>query len=109
MVINFGVGIPPYAFSNKSKYSRFFLSLDDPLFRIFGGDKIKTILKQFQLTEDGPFEATLLTKALSSAQEKVESFYYDTRKRLFDYDEILNKLLKFKEDLKKKVLNDSVK
>ena len=70
--------------------SRFFLSLDDPLFRIFGGDKIKTIMNQFQLTEDVPLEATLLTKALSSAQEKVESFYYDTRKRLFDYDEILN-------------------
>ena len=70
--------------------SRFFLSLDDPLFRIFGGDKIKTIMSQFQLTEDVPLEATLLTKALSSAQEKVESFYYDTRKRLFDYDDILN-------------------
>ena len=70
--------------------SRFFLSLDDPLFRIFGGDKIKTIMNQFQLTEDVPLEAPLLTKALSSAQEKVESFYYDTRKRLFDYDEILN-------------------
>ena len=70
--------------------SRFFLSLDDPLFRIFGGDKIKTIMGQFQLTEDVPLEAPLLTKALSSAQEKVESFYYDTRKRLFDYDDILN-------------------
>jgi preprotein translocase subunit SecA len=70
--------------------SRFFLSLDDPLFRIFGGDKIKTIMNQFQLTEDVPLEAPLLTRALSSAQEKVESFYYDTRKRLFDYDEILN-------------------
>jgi preprotein translocase subunit SecA len=39
--------------------SRFFLSLDDPLFRIFGGDKIKTIMNQFQLTEDVPLEATL--------------------------------------------------
>jgi preprotein translocase subunit SecA len=70
--------------------SRFFLSLDDPLFRIFGGDKIKSVMDQFQLTEDVPLEATLLTRALNSAQEKVESFYYDTRKRLFDYDEILN-------------------
>ena len=47
-------------------------------------------MNQFQLTEDVPLEAPLLTKALSSAQEKVESFYYDTRKRLFDYDDILN-------------------
>lgn len=70
--------------------SRFFLSLDDPLFRIFGGDKIKTIMNQFQITEDVPLEATLLTRSLNSAQEKVESFYYDTRKRLFDYDDILN-------------------
>ena len=86
LIINYGV----VQGQGDPGRSRFFLSLDDPLFRIFGGDKIKTIMGQFQLTDDVPLEAPLLTRALSSAQEKVESFYYDTRKRLFDYDEILN-------------------
>jgi len=70
--------------------SRFFISLDDPLLRIYGGDKIKTLINQFQLTEDVPLEGEFLTKALDSAQQKVESFYYDTRKQLFDYDDVLN-------------------
>jgi|TARA_B100000513_G_scaffold193717_1_gene121453 preprotein translocase subunit SecA len=71
--------------------SKFILSLDDNLFRIFGGDKIKNMMAQFNLTEDTPLEASFLTSALNSAQEKVEAFYYDTRKRVFDYDDVLNK------------------
>ena len=71
--------------------SKFILSLDDNLFRIFGGDKIKNMMSQFNLTDDTPLEASFLTSALNSAQEKVEAFYYDTRKRVFDYDDVLNK------------------
>ena len=71
--------------------SKFILSLDDNLFRIFGGDKIKNMISQFNLTDDTPLEASFLTSALNSAQEKVEVFYYDTRKRIFDYDDIINK------------------
>ena len=70
--------------------SRFFLSLDDKLLRIFGGDKIQNFM-QNQFLDDSPLESTLLTKSLDSAQKRVEEAAYDSRKYLFEYDEILNK------------------
>jgi preprotein translocase subunit SecA len=70
--------------------SRFFNSLDDNLLRIFGGNGIKNLIKQFQLESDFVLEADFLTKTLENAQKKVEDYYYDTRKRLFEYDEIIN-------------------
>jgi preprotein translocase subunit SecA len=70
--------------------SRFFLSLDDKLLRLFGGPKIQNFM-QNQLLDDSPLESELLTKSLDSAQKRVEEADYDGRKYLFDYDEILNK------------------
>ena len=70
--------------------SRFYLSLDDNLLRIFGGDKIKTLMANLQVSDDAPLEADFLTKTIDGAQKKVEDFYYDSRKRLFDYDEVIN-------------------
>jgi len=70
--------------------SRFFLSLEDELLRIFGGSKIQNFM-QNQLFDDVPLESELLTKSLDSAQKRVEEDRYDGRKSLFDYDEILNK------------------
>ena len=70
--------------------SRFFLSLDDSVFRIFGGDRLKTMMKQFDLDDDTPLESDFLTNALEKAQKKVEDFYYDSRKKVFEYDEVLN-------------------
>ncbi len=70
--------------------SRFIISLDDNLFRIFGGDNIKKMMSRLQLDDDTPLEADFLTKTLDSAQTKVEDYYYDSRKRLFDYDEVIN-------------------
>jgi len=70
--------------------SRFFLSLDDKLLRIFGGQKIQNFM-QNQFLDDSPLESKLLTKSLDSAQKRVEEAAYDSRKYLFDYDEILNK------------------
>jgi len=70
--------------------SRFFLSLDDNLLRLFGGPKIQTFM-QTQMTDDSPLESTLLTQSLDSAQERVEERAYQQRKNLFDYDDILNK------------------
>eukprot|EP00271_Cylindrocystis_brebissonii_P010071 TRINITY_DN26172_c0_g1_i1.p1 TRINITY_DN26172_c0_g1~~TRINITY_DN26172_c0_g1_i1.p1 ORF type:complete len:1077 (+),score=261.84 TRINITY_DN26172_c0_g1_i1:110-3340(+) len=69
--------------------SRFFLSLEDNLFRIFGGDRVKGIMKAFRV-EDLPIESGMLTKALDEAQRKVENLYFDSRKQLFEYDEVLN-------------------
>jgi preprotein translocase subunit SecA len=71
--------------------SRFFISLDDSVFRIFGGDRIKTMVKQFNLDDDTPLESNFLNNALDKAQQKVEDFHYDSRKKIFDYDEVLNR------------------
>nr|YP_009546350.1 preprotein translocase subunit SecA [Gelidium gabrielsonii]AYO27698.1 preprotein translocase subunit SecA [Gelidium gabrielsonii] len=70
--------------------SRFFLSLEDNLLRIFGGDKISQLMQKLNIDEDIPIESTILTKSLDSAQKKVESYFYDVRKQLFDYDEVIN-------------------
>lgn len=69
--------------------SRFFLSLEDNLFRIFGGDKIQGLMSAFRV-EDLPIESNMLTKALDEAQRKVENYFFDIRKQLFEYDEVLN-------------------
>ncbi|KAF6167208.1 hypothetical protein GIB67_029846 [Kingdonia uniflora] len=69
--------------------SRFFLSLEDNIFRIFGGDRIQGLMRAFRV-EDLPIESKMLTKALDEAQRKVESYFFDIRKQLFEYDEVLN-------------------
>jgi len=70
--------------------SRFFLSLEDSLFRNFGSSKLQNFM-QNQLLDDLPLESSLLTKSLDAAQKRVEERDYDGRKYLFDYDDILNK------------------
>ena len=70
--------------------SRFFLSLEDNLLRIFGGDRISNLMDALRVEEDIPIESNLLNNSLESAQKKVEAYYYDARKQLFDYDEVLN-------------------
>ena len=69
--------------------SRFFLSLDDNLLRLFGGSKIQNLM-QSEMTDDSPLESQFLTQSLDSAQKRVEERAYQQRKNLFDYDEILN-------------------
>jgi preprotein translocase subunit SecA len=70
--------------------SRFFLSLEDNLLRIFGGDRIGKLMDSLKVDDDVPIESMLLNKSLESAQKKVEAYYYDARKQLFEYDEVLN-------------------
>lgn len=70
--------------------SRFFLSLQDNLLRIFGGDKIFNLMQSLNLNDNTPIESTILSKSLNSAQKKVESYFFDIRKQLFDYDEVIN-------------------
>ncbi len=71
--------------------SRFFLSLDDHLLRIFGGDKIKDLMQNLNIDDHTPIESTILSKSLNNAQKKVESYFYDIRKQLFEYDAVINK------------------
>jgi preprotein translocase subunit SecA len=82
--------------------SRFFLSLNDPLLRTFGGDKIKAVMQAFEMEEEA-LESKFLSQSLDSAQQKVEGYYYDQRKNLNKYDKILDKqrsfLYKFRKDV----------
>jgi preprotein translocase subunit SecA len=71
--------------------SQFFLSLDDDLLRIFGGDRIKGIMERFDLPENEPIEFGMVTKAVEQAQEKVEGSNFDLRKHLLEYDDVLNR------------------
>ncbi len=70
--------------------SRFFLSLEDKLLRIFGGDQIINLMQNVGFEENTPIQSGLLNKSLESAQKKVEAYYFDTRKQLFEYDQALN-------------------
>jgi preprotein translocase subunit SecA len=70
--------------------SRFFLCLEDRLLRIFGGDQILNVMQNIGFEESTPIQSPILNKSLESAQKKVEAFYYDTRKQLFEYDQALN-------------------
>lgn len=71
--------------------TRFFLALDDRLFKMFGGDKISGLMETFRVGEDLPLESKMVTNALDSAQENVESYFKDIRQQLFTYDEVLSK------------------
>ena len=70
--------------------TRFFLSLEDNLLRIFGGDRVAGLMNAFQVEEDMPIESGMLTRSLEGAQKKVETYYYDIRKQVFEYDEVMN-------------------
>jgi preprotein translocase subunit SecA len=70
--------------------TRFFLSLEDNLLRIFGGDRVAGLMNAFRVEEDMPIESGMLTRSLEGAQKKVETFYYDARKQVFEYDEVMN-------------------
>jgi preprotein translocase subunit SecA len=69
--------------------SRFFLSLDDKLLRLFGGDQLLGVMQSIGLESDVPIQSTIVNQSLDSAQKKVEAYYFDGRKQLFEYDEAL--------------------
>jgi preprotein translocase subunit SecA len=71
--------------------TKFFLSLQDNLLRIFGGDRVAGLMNAFRVEEDMPIESGMLTRSLEGAQKKVEVYYYDIRKQVFEYDEVMNK------------------
>jgi preprotein translocase subunit SecA len=70
--------------------TRFFLSLEDNLLRIFGGDRVSSLMNMFGVEEDMPIESGMLTRSLEGAQKKVETYYYDMRKQVFEYDEVMH-------------------
>lgn len=68
-----------------------FISLDDDVMRVFGGDKIKNLMQKLKLPDDEPIENKLVSKAIEGAQERVEGYYFDMRKQVLSYDNVLNK------------------
>jgi len=70
--------------------SQFYISLEDDLIKIFGGEKIKNLIEKLNLPKDQPIENKLVTKAIEEAQRKVEGFNFDIRKNLLEYDEVIN-------------------
>jgi len=71
--------------------SRFFLSLEDDLLRIFGSDRITGIMDKLGMEEDEPIEHRMITRAIENAQRKVEGHNFDIRKHLLEYDDVMNK------------------
>ncbi len=71
--------------------SQFFVSLEDEIMRIFGGEQISKIMDVLKIEEDQPIEHGMVSKALESAQVKVEGFFFDQRKRLVEFDDVMNK------------------
>ncbi|NBS08117.1 MAG: preprotein translocase subunit SecA [Betaproteobacteria bacterium] len=70
--------------------SRFYLSLDDPLMRIFAGDRVKSIMDRLKMPEGEAIEAGIVTRSIESAQRKVEARNFDVRKQLLEYDDVSN-------------------
>jgi len=71
--------------------SRFYLSLEDDLLRIFGSDRISGLMERLGMEEDQPIEHKMITKAIENAQRKVEAHNFDIRKHLLEYDDVMNK------------------
>ena len=70
--------------------SRFYLSLEDPLMRIFAGDRVRAIMERLKLPEGEPIEAGMVSRSIETAQRKVEGRNFDMRKQLLEYDDVAN-------------------
>ena len=84
--------------------TQFFVSLEDELIRIFGGEKIKNLMEKFKFPEREPIQSNLVTKAIEEAQKRVEGINFDIRKNLLEYDQVLNKQRESFYQLRKKFL-----
>lgn len=71
--------------------TQFFLSLEDDIVRIFGGDRIKRLMETLNFPEDTPIESQMVTKSVNQAQQKIEGMNFDIRKHLLEFDDVLNK------------------
>ena len=71
--------------------SRFYVSTEDDLMRIFGGDRMKRTMEMLKVPNDMPIESSIISKSVESAQKKVEGNNFDTRKHLVEYDDVINK------------------
>ncbi|MDP3726732.1 MAG: preprotein translocase subunit SecA, partial [bacterium] len=87
--------------------SRFFVSLEDEIMRLFGGETIANLMTRFNMPEDVPLQHPLVSKAIEQAQVKVEGFNFDIRKHLVEYDDVLNKQREIIYKMRRKILEAS--
>ena len=87
--------------------SQFYISLEDDLMRIFGGERIGKFLEFAKIPEDQPIEAGLISKSIESAQSKVEGLNFDMRKHILEYDDVMNKHREVFYNKRKKALEES--
>jgi len=88
--------------------SQFYISLDDNLIKVFGGDSIKRWVNYLLDDKDAPLESNLLTNSLETAQKKVESYNYEIRKNVFQYDEVLNSQRKKVFNIRNEILKNNI-
>jgi len=86
--------------------SKFFLSLEDDLMRIFGSDKIHNLMNTMGMKDDEPIEHRMITNAIAKAQKKVESHNFDIRKHLLEYDNVMNEQRRIIYKIRRDILND---
>lgn len=86
--------------------SKFFLSLEDDLMRIFGSDKISGLMNTLGMKEDEPIEHNMISNAIAKAQKKVESHNFDIRKHLLEYDNVMNEQRRTIYKIRRDILND---
>ena len=84
--------------------SRFFLSLEDDLMRLFGSDNIANIMEKLGMGEDDPIEHKLVTRSIEQAQKKVEARNFDIRKHVIEYDDVMNQQREVIYDQRRKIL-----
>ena len=87
--------------------SRFYLSMEDDLMRIFGGEQISGIMGKLNLPEDQPIENPLIGRAIEQAQVKVEGFHFDIRKRLVEFDDVANQQRDIIYKLRRRILDSN--
>jgi preprotein translocase subunit SecA len=87
--------------------SRFYLSMEDDLMRIFGGEQISGIMDRLNLPEDQPIENALIGRAIEQAQVKVEGFHFDIRKRLVEFDDVANQQRDIIYKLRRRILDST--
>lgn len=85
--------------------TQFYVSTEDDLMRVFGSDRMKNMMEKLGVPDDVPIENNIITKSLESAQKKVEGHNFDIRKRLLDYDDILNKQREVAYDMRREIVD----
>ncbi len=89
--------------------TQFYVSMDDALMRVFGGERVKSLMGTFKIPEDQPIEMGMISKTLEGAQTKIEGFHFDSRKQVLAYDDVLNQQRQVIYERRRKLLtNDAV-